>query len=108
MATQKARLTMAGLPSMNFDDGASSVVVRSGSWQQGSDANFCGPCVTPSPGSYGSLCESGLNDCISSVRPAGYGDVGGNAVVELFEHADYRGRCITLGPAATATSATWD
>lgn len=90
----------------NFNDTASSVVVRSGSWQLCADADFRGQCITLSPGSYPSLREMGLNDRISSVRPAPYGNSGGggswgggwggsNAAVELFEHGDYAGRSIT-------------
>lgn len=103
----RAYVAVPNLSSMNFNDRASSVVVRSGSWQLCGDADFRGQCITLSPGSYGSLREFGLNDRVSSVRPAGYGNAGGNgggnwgggwgggnAAVELFEHADYGGRSI--------------
>jgi hypothetical protein len=101
---------MNNLAQVNFNDKASSVVVRSGAWQLCGDADFRGQCITLSPGSYPSLREMGLNDRVSSVRPAGFGGSGGgnnggggwggggwgggSAAVELFEHADYNGRSI--------------
>jgi len=53
-----------------FNDRASSVIVRGGWWELCDDARFSGSCVTLRPGSYGSLASMGLNDRISSVRPA--------------------------------------
>lgn len=106
----RAYVAITNLSTMNFNDRASSVIVRSGSWQLCGDADFRGQCITLSPGSYTSLREFGLNDRVSSVRPVfgggggGGGDSsgnwgggwgGGNAAVELFEHADYGGRSMT-------------
>jgi hypothetical protein len=59
------------LSSADFNDRASSVIVRSGRWQLCTDDNFRGRCVTLDPGSYRSLSEFGLNDAVSSMRPAG-------------------------------------
>jgi uncharacterized protein YcfJ len=63
---------------LNFNDRASSAIVRGGWWQLCEDARFEGRCVTLRPGSYGSLAAMGLNDRVSSVRPAertaGYSD----------------------------------
>jgi len=59
-----------------FNDRASSVIVRGGSWQACEDARFGGQCVTLRPGNYPNLAAMGLNDKISSVRPVdgpGYG-----------------------------------
>lgn len=53
-----------------FNDRASSVVVRGGWWEVCTDARFSGSCVTLRPGSYGSLGAMGMNDRVSSVRPA--------------------------------------
>lgn len=54
-----------------FNDRASSVIVRSGRWDLCTDADYRGRCVTLGPGSYGSLRDHGVNDEISSIRPAG-------------------------------------
>ena len=54
-----------------FNDLASSVIVRSGHWQLCVDAHFRGRCIVLRPGRYPSLSAMGLNDRISSVRPAG-------------------------------------
>lgn len=93
---------VGNLNSMAFNDMASSAVVRSGSWQVCSDADFRGQCITLSPGSYPSLRAMGLNDRISSVRPSGGGGNwgggwggGGGGPVELYEHVDYGGRSIS-------------
>jgi len=52
----------------NFNDRASSAVVRGGVWQVCEDARFEGRCVTLQPGSYPSFGAFGLNDRISSAR----------------------------------------
>ncbi|HZV92158.1 MAG TPA: beta/gamma crystallin family protein [Caldimonas sp.] len=54
-----------------FNDRASSVIVRSGRWELCDDARFGGRCIMLRPGRYRSLSAMGLNDRISSVRPAG-------------------------------------
>jgi len=51
-----------------FNDRASSVVIRSGSWQLCSEAYFRGRCVTLGEGSYSTLAVMGLNDRVSSAR----------------------------------------
>jgi uncharacterized protein YcfJ len=53
-----------------FNDRASSVVIDRGQWEVCEDANFRGRCVVLRKGSYESLSGMGLNDRISSVRPA--------------------------------------
>jgi hypothetical protein len=55
---------------IGFNDRASSVVVRGGPWEVCSDARFGGRCVMLRPGRYGSLSAMGLNDRVSSARPA--------------------------------------
>jgi hypothetical protein len=54
---------------IGFNDAASSVLVRGGTWEVCTDAGFNGRCVALQPGDYPSLNELGLNDRISSVRP---------------------------------------
>jgi uncharacterized protein YcfJ len=53
-----------------YNDRASSVVVDRGPWEVCDDANFSGRCVILRPGNYDSLARFGLNDRVSSVRPA--------------------------------------
>lgn len=55
---------------IGFNDRASSVVVARGNWEVCDDANFGGNCTVLRKGSYESLSGMGLNDRISSVRPA--------------------------------------
>ncbi len=55
---------------IGFNDRASSVVVRDGSWTLCEQARFSGHCVTLRPGRYPSLSAMGLNDRVSSVRRA--------------------------------------
>lgn len=52
-----------------FNDRASSAVVRGGSWQVCEDARFEGRCVVLPPGNYRNFRDMGINDEISSVRP---------------------------------------
>ena len=53
-----------------FNDRASSVIVERGRWQVCADARFAGRCVILTRGSYPSLAPLGLNNRVSSVRPA--------------------------------------
>jgi uncharacterized protein YcfJ len=62
--------TVWDLDRTGFNDRARSVVVNSGSWEVCSDARFEGRCVTLQPGNYDSLRSMGLDERISSVRPA--------------------------------------
>lgn len=108
------------LERLNFNDQASSVIVRSGNWQLCSDSDFRGQCITLNPGSYRSMSEMGMNDRISSIRPGSYGGNnnansssnnggwgggwgGGNAAVELYEHEDYAGRSVTVNGSSNLT-----
>lgn len=74
-----------------FNDRASSVVVRRGNWEICSNAGFQGQCVVLRPGSYGSLAAMGLNDAVSSVRPAS-GDAGPGPGFASPTGYDYRKR----------------
>ncbi len=58
------------LAGVGFNDRASSVVVGKGRWEACEHAAFEGKCVLLRPGSYESLRALGLNDRLSSLRPA--------------------------------------
>ena len=53
-----------------FNDRASSAIVASGRWEVCEDVRFEGRCVVLRPGNYDSLRAMGMNDRVSSVRPA--------------------------------------
>ncbi|MES2128738.1 MAG: beta/gamma crystallin-related protein [Pseudomonadota bacterium] len=55
---------------VGFNDRASSVIVEGGRWEVCEDANFQGHCMILRAGSYNSLYGMGMNDRISSLRPA--------------------------------------
>jgi hypothetical protein len=61
---------MWDLDRTDFNDRASSAVVQNGRWQVCEDAHFAGRCVILRPGEYASLGRMGMNNRISSVRPA--------------------------------------
>jgi hypothetical protein len=100
-STITATGTMADLRGQNFNDKASSVVVRAGRWQLCSDINFRGSCKELGPGEYPSLSVMGFNDKLSSLRKI-IGD--GRSPIELFEHINFEGR--NLGMAAAANDLT--
>ena len=61
-----------------FNDRASSVIVKGGSWEVCENVNFSGRCVIMLPGNYPSLNSAGLNYRFSSVRAAdGYARLDG-------------------------------
>ncbi|MCE2658015.1 MAG: beta/gamma crystallin family protein [Rubrivivax sp.] len=66
----KASGATSNLQRDNFNDVASSVVVRAGRWELCADAEFMGRCVVVGPGIYPDLGQWGMNDQISSVRPS--------------------------------------
>ena len=69
---------VAALGPRNFNDTATSLIVRSGRWDFCVDADYRGRCVTLGPGSYPDLRDLGLHDEITSVRPSsGPGHSGG-------------------------------
>jgi hypothetical protein len=65
--TQGALDNFAG---WDFNDRASSVVVDRGRWEVCEGVGFSGRCAVLSPGAYDRLGTMGLNDRLSSVRPA--------------------------------------
>ena len=72
-----------------FNDKASSVQIRGGTWQVCTDAYFEGQCVVLRPGNYPSMRSLRLNDQISSVRPLDqYGRRDGRDYEERGRHAE--------------------
>ena len=55
---------------LGFNDRASSVVVEGGRWEVCDNASYGGRCVVLRRGSYASLGDMGMNDRVSSARPA--------------------------------------
>ena len=101
----RARDSVSDLARVGFNDRASSVTVRGGSWQLCSDSFYRGQCVTLGPGNYSSLGAMGLNNAVSSLREVGWngggggggGPIGGSIV--LFDSPGMTGRSYTLnGP----------
>ncbi|NRR28794.1 glycine zipper 2TM domain-containing protein [Oxalobacteraceae bacterium] len=75
-----------------FNDRSSSVIVESGRWEVCDDANFRGNCMVLRKGSYDSLSRMGMNDRISSVRPAARRNRYDNEAPEPLPVADYEYR----------------
>lgn len=61
---------VADLNRTGFNDRTSSVVIDKGRWEVCEDAHFRGKCVVLRRGSYDSLQRLGMENNISSVRPA--------------------------------------
>src|SRR5262249_11970144 len=61
---------VGNLDRLGFNDRASAARVQGGTWQVCEDARFSGNCVVLQPGDYYDLRSMGLNNQISSVRPA--------------------------------------
>ena len=78
------------LRSSNFNDKASSVKVRSGTWKLWEHFNFTGRCYQVGPGDYdiGIIREKIGNDVISSVELL--------PKIILYEHAGFRGKELAL------------
>lgn len=60
--------SVTNLANSGYNDKASSVTIRGGSWQLCSDADYRGHCITLGPGRYPSLRAWGMNDKVSSLR----------------------------------------
>ena len=83
------------VPNLNrtgFNDRISSIVVDKGRWEVCEQANFRGRCAVLSRGSYDTLSALGLNDAISSVRPAHNGRNHENEVAAPMATPDYAWR----------------
>src|SRR5947207_1924358 len=61
----------------NFNDQASSAIVRGGRYEVCEDTDFRGRCMVLRPGQYPSLASMGIGRAVSSVRA-----VGGNVTYE--------------------------
>ena len=72
-----ANSSVSDLARVGFNDRASSVTIRGGSWQLCSDSYYNGQCVTLGPGNYSSLRTMGLNNSVSSLREIGWHGGGG-------------------------------
>ncbi|MGZ5035084.1 MAG: beta/gamma crystallin-related protein, partial [Usitatibacter sp.] len=59
------------LARQNFNDRASSAIVRGGRFEVCEHENFGGRCMVLRPGQYPSLQAMGMGDAISSARPLG-------------------------------------
>ncbi|HEX7327597.1 MAG TPA: beta/gamma crystallin family protein [Casimicrobiaceae bacterium] len=69
----RAFSTNGAIPNLErrgFNDRASSVVVQRGRWELCSDEQFRGQCVFVERGQYPSLAAMGMNNRVSSLRPA--------------------------------------
>jgi hypothetical protein len=87
---------------IGFNDRAASIVIRSGTWQVCTDANFGGTCATLTPGEYRAL-DGRFDSKISSAKETGtYGDRTGGytnyrrGAVELFEGVNFTGASVIL------------
>lgn len=69
-ATFTAEQPVSDLQRFGYNDRASSVVVKGGSWEVCENINFSGRCVIMRPGNYPSLNSAGLNYRVSSLRAA--------------------------------------
>ncbi len=88
-----ANQSVSNFADIGFNDRASSVDVRSGSWQLCSDAYFRGRCVTVSAGQYPTLRSMDLNDKVSSARELdwlGGGSPGGGRI-QMFDRNGFEG-----------------
>lgn len=90
--------SMPDLRVQDFNDKASSVVIKGGRWQLCVDINYRGTCKDLGPGEYPSLSAMGFNDKLSSLRKL-VGD--GRSPIELFEHIHFEGRNLGLAGATT-------
>ncbi len=93
---------MRDFRSSGFNDRASSVVVEGGRWEVCEDIAFGGACVVLRTGSYPSLGGMGLNDQLSSARPADQrradpppAPAPASPQITFYEHDGYRGRSFT-------------
>jgi uncharacterized protein YcfJ len=68
--TYSTERRVGNLERAGFNNRASSVIVERGYWEVCDSARFQGHCVVLRPGSYDTLRRMGMNNRISSVRPA--------------------------------------
>lgn len=92
---------------LGVNDRVASLIVRRGSWEFCTDANYRNNCRVYGPGQYAQIW-GGQDDRYSSARPVGStggpgwsggggsGSGGGNARIRLFEYPGFSGRSIWL------------
>ncbi|HEV8692224.1 MAG TPA: beta/gamma crystallin-related protein [Ideonella sp.] len=96
----------ANLADYGFDNKALSIIVRNGSWELCTEAQFRGSCLVVGPGESATLPPA-LQRSLSSVRPkdAGVGDSAGAdtaAAVVLYDDGDFSGKSLAVnGPIAS-------
>ncbi|MEK8031021.1 beta/gamma crystallin-related protein [Ideonella sp. DXS29W] len=94
------------LADYGFDNKALSIVVRSGTWELCTDAQYRGNCLVLGPGQHATL-PAGLQRSLSSVRPkeggpASDGGAEAQAAVVLYDDGDYSGKSLAVnGPIAS-------
>ena len=95
---------VANFERYGFNDRASSVEVTRGGWEVCEDPGYRGRCVILRPGRYPSLRAMGLNNRLTSARPAGrrgpppergYGPQPLRSEITLFERPGFGGRSFT-------------
>jgi Beta/Gamma crystallin len=65
-----AQRALVNFTHIGFNNRVSSIVVRGGPWEFCEHPRFSGRCVLLRPGRYGSMRAMGLNNQLSSARPA--------------------------------------
>jgi uncharacterized protein YcfJ len=83
---------VSNLDRSGFNDRSSSVIVERGRWEACEHANFRGRCVVLRRGSYDSLAKLGMENTISSVRPADNRRRYDNEVQAQMDRPDYAWR----------------
>ena len=83
-----------------FNNRASSVDVNGGPWEVCDGPGFSGRCVVLRPGQYASLDAMGLNNAVSSARPAARGPapapVPSAGHLTLYGQREFRGQSLTV------------
>ena len=98
--------SISNFANIGFNDRASSVIIRSGTWQLCSDAFFRGRCVTLAPGEYPTLRSMALESQISSARELEWLGGGGGASrpggrAELFSGNRFEGSVFIVNGGVT-------
>jgi hypothetical protein len=106
--TFSALQSVPDLAHMGFNDRASSVVIKGGTWQLCTEAYFRGHCATLAAGDYPSLASMGLDDRVSSIRDMSWTGAGrspalpgpaNSARIVLYANPNLSGRSTTLDAA---------
>jgi hypothetical protein len=79
---------------LGFNDRVASLVVRRGTWELCTDANYRGSCRVYGPGEYARL-PSGQGEAYSSARPVqARGGPASGARIRIFQSAEFQGKSI--------------